>query len=86
MESPDRVPYATPKDFDRALTDRNAFAGTTLPYSVAQLRSRFAYGRLPTRVFLHAPERWVLERAACLLARIPGQTCYSMDIDTIEAT
>jgi len=77
IEPPDRVPYATPKDFDRALTDRIALAGTTLPYSVAQLRRRFAYGRLLARVFLHAPECWVLKGATSLLARIPGQARHN---------
>ncbi|GMR02562.1 MAG: hypothetical protein BMS9Abin20_0900 [Acidimicrobiia bacterium] len=81
MKSPDRVPYATPKDFDRALTDRIALGGTTLPYSTAQLRRQFAYGRLLARVFLHAPERWVLKGATSLLARIPGQARHSMDVD-----
>ena len=81
MESPDRVPYATPKDFDRALTDRIALAGISLPYSVPQLRRQFAYGRLLARVFLHEPERWVLKGATSLLARIPGQARHSMDVD-----
>ena len=81
MESSDRVPYATPEDFDRALIDRIALAGTTLPYSVAQLRRQFAYGRLLARVFLHAPERWVRKGATSLLARIPGQARHSMDVD-----
>jgi len=64
---PNRVLYATPKGFDRALTHRIALAAATLPYSVAQLRRQFAYGRLLTRVFLHAPERWVLKGATSLL-------------------
>ncbi|MDK1103360.1 MAG: nucleotidyl transferase AbiEii/AbiGii toxin family protein, partial [Actinomycetota bacterium] len=81
MESPDRVGYATPKDFDRALTDRIALAATTAPYRVPQLRRQFAYGRLLARVFLHGPERWVLKGATGLLARIPGRARHSMDVD-----
>jgi hypothetical protein len=81
VELQDRVPYATPRDFDRALTDRIAHAATTLPYSVPQLRRQFAYGRLLARVFLHAPEHWVLKGATSLLARIPGQARHSMDVD-----
>ena len=72
MESPDRVPYATAKDFDRALKDRIARAATILPYGVPQLRRQFAYGRLLTRVFLHGPERWVLKGATGLLAPVPA--------------
>jgi hypothetical protein len=58
MDDPHHVPYATPKDFDRALTDRIARAARNLPYSVPQPRRQFAYGKLFTRVFLHGPAQW----------------------------
>lgn len=81
MEAPSRVAYETPRDFDRALTDRIAHAAITLPYGVPQLRRQFAYGRLLARVFIQAPERWVLKGATGLLARMPGKARHSMDVD-----
>ena len=81
MGDPDHIPYATPKDFDRALTDRIASAAKTQPYSVPQLRRQFAYDRLLCRVFLHGPEQWVLKGATGILSRIPGRARHSMDVD-----
>ena len=81
MERHDRVPFATPKAFDRSLTDRIALTSTEVSYGVPQLRRQFAYGRLLARVFHHAPEDWVLKGATSLLARMPGQARHSMDVD-----
>lgn len=81
MAPEERVPYATARAFEDALTARIANAASSLPYGVAELRRQFAYGRLLARVFLHQPERWVLKGATGLLARMPGQARHSIDID-----
>lgn len=75
------VPYASARDFERALVDRIAGAAASSPYGVAELRRQFAYGRLLARVFIHAPDDWVVKGAAGLLARMPGRARHSIDID-----
>ncbi len=74
-------PYATAEDFDKAIKDRVAAAAARSAHGVSELRRQFAYDRLLTRVFLAAPDRWVLKGATGLLARIPGQARHTQDID-----
>lgn len=81
MPPDEGVPYASARDFERALVDRIASAAASSPYGVAELRRQFAYGRLLARVFTHAPDYWVVKGAAGLLARIPGRARHSIDID-----
>lgn len=81
MQSAEGVPYASARDFERALVDRIATAAESSPYGVAEIRRQFAYGRLLARVFTHAPDEWVVKGAAGLLARIPGRARHSIDVD-----
>lgn len=75
------VPYVSARDFERALTDRIANAAASSPHGVAELRRRFAYGRLLARLFISQPEQWVLKGAICLLARLPLRARHSIDVD-----
>ena len=77
MTSGEGVPYASARDFERALVDRIATVAASSPYGVAEIRRQFAYGRLLARVFTHAPDEWVLKGAAGLLARMPGRARHS---------
>lgn len=81
MTSEAGVPYASARDFERALVDRIASAAASSPYGVAEIRRQLAYGRLLARVFIHAPDDWVVKGAAGLLARIPGRARHSIDVD-----
>lgn len=81
MQSEEGLPYASARDFERALVDRIASAAELSPYGVAEIRRQFAYGRLLARVFTHAPDEWVVKGAAGLLARIPGRARHSIDVD-----
>lgn len=75
------VPYASARDFERAVVDRIASAAASSPYGVPELRRQFAFGRLLARVFIHDPDRWVLKGATGLLARLPGRARHSIDVD-----
>jgi hypothetical protein len=81
MKPEEGLPYAWASDFARALVDRIASAAKSSPYGVAEIRRQFAYSRLLARVFIHAPDDWVVKGAAGLLARIPGRVRHSIDID-----
>ncbi len=77
------VPYATPRALIDAITTRIRNAVTAgSPYTASQQRRQLAYDRLLARVFLAAPERWVLKGAGNLLARIP-RARYSLDLDLL---
>jgi hypothetical protein len=58
-----------------------ASAAASSSYDVAEIRRQFAYSRLLTRVFMHAPNDWVVKGAAGLLARIPDRARHSIDVD-----
>lgn len=82
---PRAVAYATPRALLDAITARirNAVELGS-PYTASQLRRQLAYDRLLARVFLAAPERWVLKGAGNLLARLPHAR-YSLDLDLLYA-
>jgi hypothetical protein len=52
MNPGEGVPYASARDFERALTDRIANAAASSPHGVAELRRQFAYGCLLARLFI----------------------------------
>jgi nucleotidyltransferase AbiEii toxin of type IV toxin-antitoxin system len=81
MDPAEGVPYASARDFERALTDRLANAAASSPHGVPELRRQFAYARLLARLFIRQPERWVLKGATCLLARLPLRARHSIDVD-----
>lgn len=85
MQPEEGVPYASARDFERALVDRIAGVAESSPYGVAEIRRQFAYARLLARVFTHAPDSWVVKGAAGLLARMPGRARHSIDVDLFFA-
>jgi hypothetical protein len=81
MKPEGRMPHATARDFEPALTDRIAKVVASSLCGVIQLRRHFAYGRLLARVFLHQSELWVL-RGATGLPGLTGEV--QVDVDAVR--
>ncbi|MEA3510612.1 MAG: nucleotidyl transferase AbiEii/AbiGii toxin family protein, partial [Actinomycetota bacterium] len=64
-----------------AIKSRLKVAAERGPYDVNELRRQFAYDRLLTRVFEHAPEKWLVKGGTGLLARIPQHARHTNDVD-----
>jgi Nucleotidyl transferase AbiEii toxin, Type IV TA system len=80
-----RVPYATPAAFRRALTDRlRSLAAPNGPWPLADLQRQFGYDRLLARLYLF-DEGWIVKGATALLARNIA-TRHTVDVDLYRAT
>jgi len=77
----DRLPYKSAGALHDAIKARLKSAAELGPYDINQLRRQFAYDRLLTRVFEHAPQMWVLKGGTGLLARIPHHARHTKDVD-----
>jgi Nucleotidyl transferase AbiEii toxin, Type IV TA system len=75
------VRYATPQAMrDAVMARAKSAAGARPQLSVDQLLRQFAYARLLARLFVLAPEDWLLKGATGLVVRLPNAR-HSLDVD-----
>lgn len=73
--------YATPRAFERALSDRLKRQAAEEGVDLDRLRKRVAFERLLARLFDQAPVRWVLKGGYALELRLGGRARATKDID-----
>lgn len=79
--TPPGVRYATPQAMRDAVMAHAKSAASARPEArVDQLLRQFAYARLLARLFVLAPENWVLKGATGLVVRLPSAR-HSLDVD-----
>jgi hypothetical protein len=75
------VRYATPQAMrDAVIAHAKSTAQSRPQSSVDQLLRQFAYARLLARLFVLAPENWVLKGATGLIVRLPSAR-HTLDVD-----
>lgn len=73
--------YATPRTFERALSDRLKRQAAEEGVDLDRLRKRVAFERFLARLFDQASSRWMLKGGYALEIRLGGRTRATKDID-----
>lgn len=73
--------YATPRAFERALSDRLKRQAAEEGVDLDRLRKRVAFERFLARLFDQDPARWVLKGGYALELRLGGRARATKDID-----
>lgn len=73
--------YATPRAFERALSDRLKRQAAEEGMDLDRLRKRVAFERFLARLFDRSPARWVLKGGYALELRLGGRARATKDVD-----